>query len=447
MDNILDAVLSSTGTYNRNARYDIVSEQHDTNAINWVGGLSDPGEMIACGYLPELRRRAGEQDAEYQTRIDPIVGRLPQEQQNTIKAAALRRFGVDTTTGKVAVMVVGEAAWHRLGVNVSAAVNAADAIRLASLDWRVSKRSLSFRRADGTYMESGDTFAIVRDDSEAMLGAVGSRYVPIQNADGFDFLDQVIGDFGAQYHTAGAIHGGAKIWMQCELPEHAFEVVRGDAVQAFATFTNPHDGSGKAWCFPTTNRIVCANTFRTASTQRSKGLGVRHTGNVKASIADARLALGIAVQEIDTFKDHAIEMAHQPIDAPQFFEDLLDAVLDVTAAEALKGADVLAAAVANTVAERELAAKRIQREIDRRENVLEEILNRYEGERNGIGGIRGTKWSAFNAVTEFSDHTKPRRRIGTEQERLSRQFESVLDGDADAIKQTAYEMLTTTVSA
>jgi hypothetical protein len=90
--------------------------------------------------------------------------------------------------------------------------------------------------------------------------------------------------------------------MQCELPGHAFEVVRGDAVQAFATFANPHDGSGKAWCFPTTNRIVCANTYRTASRDRSAGLGVRHTGDVKAAIGDARKALGIAVREIGQFR-------------------------------------------------------------------------------------------------------------------------------------------------
>jgi hypothetical protein len=45
-------------------------------------------------------------------------------------------------------------------------------------------------------------------------------------------------------------------------------------------------------------------------------------------------------------------------------------------------------------------------------------------------------------VTEFADHRKPARQIGTEQDRLSRRFESVLNGDADEIKQTAYRMLT-----
>jgi phage/plasmid-like protein (TIGR03299 family) len=168
-------------------------------------------------------------------------------------------------------MVAGKPAWHGLGVNVAAAVTSADAIRLAGLDWDVSKRAMSYRKNDGTYAVARGTFAVVRDDSEAHLGTVGARYQMIQHRDGLEFLDSVIGEFGAKFHTAGSIHGGAEVWMQCELPDHSFEVVRGDEVQAFALFTNPHDGSGKAWCFPTTNRVVCANTFRTASKDRSTG--------------------------------------------------------------------------------------------------------------------------------------------------------------------------------
>lgn len=419
----------------------IVSENHDTKSINWVAGLTDPGEMISCGYLPQIRRMANEQDREYAERITPIVMTLPKHDRDRIMGAAIQRAALDTTTGKVAVVVVGEPAWHKLGVNVADALTAADAIRLASLDWAVEKRAMYYRDKDGNYRSSEDTFAIVRADSDAQLGTVGSRYRPIQNADGFSFLDDVIGEHGAKYHTAGAIYGGAKVWMQCELPQQSFEVVRGDRVDCYAVFSNPHDGSGKAYCFPTSNRIVCANTFRVASADKDKGLGIRHTGDVKASIADAQRSLGLAVTGFGRFAEAATEMARRPVDSDQFFGDLLDVVLDVTAAEALKGADALAAAIAVTEAGRELAAKTFQRQIDARKNVLEDILQRYDSDRCGIGGIRGTQWGVFNAVTEHADHAK-KRMIGTPEARLSRRFESVLNGDADEIKQTAYQMLT-----
>lgn len=434
---LLNEVLDNT-----TGRARVVEKVHDANRINFVAGLSDPGEMIRCGYLPEIRRRAGEQDAEYADRIRPIVMALPQDQRDVIMKAAVRRASLDTSTGKIAVVVVGEPAWHRLGVNVASALTSSEALDLASLNWHVSKRAMSFRKEDGSYRESKDTFALVRDDVETQLGTVGGRYVQIQNAEGFAFLDGVMGEFGAKFHTAGAIFGGEKVWMQCELPRQGFEVAAGDAVQAFATFTNPHDGSGKAWCFPTTNRIVCANTFRTASKEREKGLGIRHTGDVKAAIKESRQVLGLAVEEIDQFKDAASVMARTACDAPAFFEGLLDVVMKVTAADALKGADALASAVARTEAQREFETKKFQAEIDRRKGVLDDILARYDGARCGVAGLRGTAWSAFNAVTEYADHNQPKRQVGTAEQRLSRRFESVINGDADRVKQTAYELLT-----
>jgi phage/plasmid-like protein (TIGR03299 family) len=339
-------------------------------------------------------------------------------------------------------VVVGQPAWHKLGVNVETALNATQAITLASLNWAVTKRAMSFRKADGSYQESREAFALVRDDTEAQLGTVGGRFEPIQNAEAFAFLDSVIGEFGAKYHTAGAIHQGAKVWMQCELPAHNFEVVRGDEVQTFATFINPHDGSGKAWCFPTTIRVVCANTYRTASKDRAAGLGIRHTGDVRAKVADARAALGVAVREVDRFKDAADQMARERIDAPQFFNDLLDEVLEVTAADVAAGPDALARAVARTQAHFEQEQRRAARAIAARRDVLADILARYDSDRCGVGGIRGTKWAAFNAVTEHADYAAPRWKVGTEADRLSRRFESVLTGDADELKQTAFELLT-----
>ena len=113
----------------------ILSEQHDVSKINWVNGMTDPGEMIRCGYRPELRRQSGESDAEYAARILPLVEQLPEDERYAIQFSAINRAALDTSTGKVAVMVAGAAPWHRLGVNVESAVDSADAMRLASLRW------------------------------------------------------------------------------------------------------------------------------------------------------------------------------------------------------------------------------------------------------------------------------------------------------------------------
>lgn len=439
---LLDDVIAATTTGPR-----IVSEQHDLNQI----AVGEAGDLSASVQRQIASIRAGNWDAaEYGVTAEQQIAMLekadtPEARERELLAMrqrAVRRASLDVTNGKVSVMVVGEPAWHKLGVNVAEATNSREAIALANLNWNASKRPMWVKRADGVFMESVETFAVMRDDTEEQLGTVGSKYQVIQNADGFAFLDSVIGEFGARFHTAGAIFGGTKVWMQCELPNHSFEVVAGDQVQAFATFTNPHDASGKAWCYPTTNRIVCANTFRTASRDRSKGLGIRHTGEVKSAIAEARRTLGLAIREIDQFKESAQVMVNTQIQPEPFFENVLDLVCKVTAADALAGADALAAVLQVDEATREFKRREFEREIEKRENMLKEILQRYEGERNGIGGIRGTQWAAFNAVTEYADHTKPLRQMGSETERLSRKFESVINGDADKIKQYAYELLT-----
>jgi len=122
-------------------------------------------------------------------------------------------------------------------------------------------------------------------------------------------------------------------------------------------------------------------------------------------------------------------------------------VLDVTKAEMDQGADLLAAALATTETDRKIEAARIQREINKREAILEEILSRYESDKNGVGGMRGTGWAAFNAVTETADHGKlGGRQIGKDEQKASRRFESVLNGAADEVKQIAYEQVMALVS-
>ena len=63
MTSILDQIIENSGSAK------VISQGHDGSNINFVNGLSDPGEMIRCGYLPEIRRQTGERDAEYAERI------------------------------------------------------------------------------------------------------------------------------------------------------------------------------------------------------------------------------------------------------------------------------------------------------------------------------------------------------------------------------------------
>jgi phage/plasmid-like protein (TIGR03299 family) len=343
-----------------------------------------------------------------------------------------------TDAGKVMLMTAGELPWHKLGVNVDKACTSAEAIRFASLDWRVMKLAAHYDW-QGKKIESKETFVIVREDTGKQLGTVGSRYVPIQNVDGFSFLDGVLEEYGARYETAGALYAGEKVFMLAHFPKQAFTINGGDRQEAYVAFTTTHDGSGAAACFPTSVRIVCRNTFRLAQMNKGKGISIRHTGNIKEKVREARKALGFAVQEIEEYKTAAEALYHKPCEIHHYANDVLDAVLEVTHAEAMKGADALAAALKVTETQRELAAKSFERKIERREEILADILDRYEKETNGIAGIRGTAWACFNAVTEHADHAKQGRESSDLDTKLSRRFESIINGQADDMKQAAFQ--------
>jgi phage/plasmid-like protein (TIGR03299 family) len=435
---LLDTILANHG------QPQIISENHNTGSINWVKGMSDPGEMIACGAYQELCRMAGEEDEAYQNRIVLLLQQLPEDHRNRIiescKTAALRRASLEVTNGKINLVVAGKAPWHGLGVNVRDAMSAAQALQLSGTGWQVNKEQLFYVDAQGVNQPATDAFAIVRQDTGRALGTVGKRYKAIQNAEATEFLDSVIGEFGARYESAGALYAGEKVWFLVHMPKQSFTINGGDKQEPYAIFTNCHDGTGAAYCFPTVERVVCANTFRTATKERHKGLSIRHTGNIKDKIASARTALGLAVKGFETYREQAESLYNKPLAIKNYANDVLDACLEITLADAAKGADVLAAALKVTDAERDLAKKSFEKKIERRGEVLDDILSRYESERCGIGSIRGTAWAAFNAVTEHADHAKIGKQASDPVVRQSRRFESAITGDSDNMKQTAFQL-------
>jgi phage/plasmid-like protein (TIGR03299 family) len=302
----------------------------------------------------------------------------------------------------------------------------------------VSKRPLQYLH-NGIPQDQTDAYALVRDDTGACLGSVGSRYQPIQNKEGFAFLDSVRGQFDARYITAGAVHNGKRVWMQVLLPNSSFSVAAGDEVEATALFLNPHDGSGCAECYPTTKRVVCNNTLRVSlNNDRHKGISLRHTGNIKARISDAQNALAASVKGFADFRATAETLARVQVPHPsEYVDGVLAELLDV-------GKDDNAQSVAArrfkhdlTPDEFEQWTRQFDRELTARNAAFTDIMERYEGERCNANGIGGTAWAVLNAVTEHADYSSMRRKVGSDDSQTSRRFESILNGDRDEMKQIA----------
>jgi len=432
------SIDSSTGeTYPQ-----IISQQHD------LGQIAVEATALESG----LRDLAGVWDAaEYGISAEEVQARIaaantPEAREKLmqeLRARAVSRAGLDTSNGRVNVMVAGAPPWHRLGVHIAEAVSSKHAAELSGLArWNMTKRPATYLNpVTNTVQDIPETYAIVRGDTGKALGVVGSRYQIIQNEDAFAFMDALVSEFGARYETAGSIDGGAKVWMQIHLPKQRFAVNGSDMTEPYAIFENSNDGLGAGRAYPTTERVVCRNTLRLAAKDRGKGIVIRHTGSLKGKLNAARQAMGLAVKEIGDYKQAAQAMATTPANCKEFAHVVLDDVIGLTQADAMKGPALWDAVMkATTVDERIQQEKRFYDLKKERSIALEDILTRYDSPKNGINGMRGTLWAAFNAITESADHGRlgGTQRGQSQVAREERRFESLLTGRSDDAKQIAY---------
>lgn len=224
------------------------------------------------------------------------------------------------------VMTVGKS-WHGLGQVVEEAKTFDQALELGKLDWDVDMVPLF-----GPEGQRTEARGVRRIDADRILGVVGQRYTPFQNRDAFSFFEPFMDRADALFHTAGAIHGGKKVWMSVKLPNYI--QVKGDksGTELYAVIVNSHDGSGSIQMITTPVRIVCNNTLRAAVSHAHSNNGiykVRHTLNAESRVKDAAQALGIANTYWDELKEMFGAMAEKQINENKI-KEVVEAIYPAT---------------------------------------------------------------------------------------------------------------------
>lgn len=297
----------------------------------------------------------------------------------------------------------GERAWHGLGVVIPEDVVTADrALEIAGLDWEVEKVPMFVDSFAGEGFDTTPISAIRRTSDGQVFGPVGDYYREVQNAEGFAFIDTLLGESGAKFHTAGSLEGGKCVWMLARLPEEIF--VADEPVVPFLFFTNRHDGKGavKVACTPV--RVVCANTLAMAVHGAKRTWSARHLSqwdNPEALAANARQTLGFAESYFEAFTAAGQKMASTKMTAKEFGK-LLDQLVPLPVDEAGVLRDDR---TARNAAETRDAIQAIYLNAPNLENV------------------RGTRWAAYNAVAEYGEWVRPVRatKVGNaDEQRFSR---------------------------
>jgi len=420
----------------------VIREEHNTNNINFGGD----GAIES-----QLSQMFGVWDAsEYGITREQAMARVqaastPEAREQVIaelKARALRRAGLDISTGRVAMFSANTVPWHGLGVVLENVATTAEALQASGLaGWNLQKLPSSIL-VNGDWIKTGG-YAVVRQDTATVLGTVGSGYTVFSNEEIFSFMDDVLRE-DAKWETAGALGQGEQVWCLARMPQ--VDRIGGvDTLERYLLFETAHDGTGANRCYPTSVRVECANTKRIASKDRGNGLAFRHTKNQKRNAEKVKRLLGLANESFDSFVEQADYLSSIKVDDATV-RNYFRRTIDETSRSTVNGIVVRSETVPAIVDSlkdlrsdnRMVEEKRLERAIKGQQSLFMELIQKHDGTNNRTA--RGSLWGCYSAVSEYADHSDSRRYRGTDREREERRFVSTIHGAADELKSAAFEI-------
>jgi phage/plasmid-like protein (TIGR03299 family) len=309
-------------------------------------------------------------------------------------------------------MYTGNTPWRSGGTYVGdEPLSSRQAIVKAGLDWTVSMKPIFTKGEDGILDKVETHRAVVRETDERVLGIVGSRYMPIQNYEAFEFMDSLVGEELMQYHTAGSFREGQRIWLLGQIGSEY--ILPDDRVDQFLFLYNAHDGSASLRCMFANVRYASVTIYRTTRWhKRGDAVALRHTNSIAKKVQEARRVLGLARDEFEDCTSFQkaltkLEMPFKRFNA--FLENLIPDSDDEDASNA------------------------------RAEKARDAIRVLYQmGDGAHIDGVKGSGWGAYCAVIGYVNYHRTKKEGSAAQEQ---RFETSLIGTGNDLVQRATSLL------
>ena len=251
------------------------------------------------------------------------------------------------------------------------------------------------------------------DGTVTPVGMTKGRYQIVQNAEAYAFAEIILGEGGANVAAAGQYGNpmGSRTYLALMLDP--FDVA-GDKHQMYVTILNSHDGTTGLEAMLAPIRLSCTNqTTATFGRKALNRISLRHTKSIDGRIEEARSVLGLAARWEENFRKAADILLDTPMTVPHF----------------------------RAFTERVLWPKPKDQEAKRsntvHDNRLTELTALFANATTNEFG-RGTRYAAYNAVTEYLDWTSPVR--GGDSPEITR-YRRTLDGSKDQMKALAFHRL------
>jgi len=269
---------------------------------------------------------------------------------------------------------VRQTPWHKLGTVLDNPPTIQEAIQLSGLDWPVSLMPLYL--GDGTLVTHK---AVIRGDSGSVLGIVGPRYHPLQNAEAFNWFNAFVENGEVSLETAGSLDEGRRIWVMAKIARDPSVIVPNDEILKYLMLSNSHDGTLAIRVGYTPIRIVCANTLAMAhGSNASKLIRIRHTASSKLALDKLQDIMNLVDREFEATAEQFRFLASRTFNQKDVRE-YVKAVLGKS-----------------KVADENLPT--------RTKNQLDDIIGLLEDENQRLNGVNGTYWAAYNAVNQYLNY-------------------------------------------
>lgn len=263
----------------------------------------------------------------------------------------------------------GEEPWHGLGVRVPNDLSPEQMLEKAELDWEVRKVPC-FAEIDGEKQFVGKS-ALTRSSDNKILDVVSTDWNPVQNSEAFQFFDEYcrVGDM--EMHTAGSLKGGQIVWVLAKIKD-SFDIFKGDKIDGYLLFSNPHKFGQSIDIRFTPIRVVCNNTL-TLSLEGKTDNYVKVNHKKAFNADEVKETLGIATHKLAKYKEMAQFLGskrYKELNVKEYFKEIFPAMSG-------KNKEMSRAAI----------------------KAMDVLVN-----QPGSSFAEGSWWQPFNAVTYMTDH-------------------------------------------
>ena len=238
----------------------------------------------------------------------------------------------------------GERAWHGMGVVTEGTLPAREAFETADALFTVEKRELMFplyneQDDDGEQIFSfSNNFAVVRTDTQQLLGVVSKQYEIVQN-DSLLRMAEFIRE-EVDMDCVIVLADGAKVCFTATLRGAETDIVPGDTVKRRIVGYLGHDGKTGCGAKFTNIRVVCQNTLTAALAESGAHSSITHKNGANNNFDALINSIDVARQDFVTECDLMREFSRMSMGGAQFHE-FIDEVYNIDEGQVFRKRDKL----------------------------------------------------------------------------------------------------------